>query len=286
MSAICPALSVDSAHLPPLPFPRPGTTTGERDRLTELQASISPTRLSLFLQCRLRFYFREVARLPSAKTAALHVGQTVHRVLKNWQRAHWRGEPLSHARLQEVYEEAWRESPEESPSWAEGEEAEQKQVGWHLLETYFREHRAEEEIKPEAVEVLVEADLRSRGLPLLRGVIDLVRDGRIIDFKTCAATPNQLLAAHLHATQLFSYAVLYRTSTGRREKSLELHHLVKLKRPKLVITVLPPLTGSQELRLYHLIEAYLEGLQRRDFVPSPGFHCANCEYFASCQAWR
>jgi hypothetical protein len=45
--------------------------------------------------------------------------------------------------------------------------------------------------KPEAVEVGVEADLSGRGLPLLVGIIDLVRaGGRIVDFKTSARKPN------------------------------------------------------------------------------------------------
>jgi hypothetical protein len=79
--------------------------------------------------------------------------------------------------------------------------------------------------------------------------------------------------------------VLYRDATGQRESGRELHHLVKLKKPKLVVTTLGPMTDNQEARLFRSMESYVEGLAREDFVPSPGFHCAGCEYFGECKRW-
>lgn len=45
------------------------------------------------------------------------------------------------------------------------------------------------------------------------------------------------------------------------------------------------MSESQQTRLFHLIEAYVEGLDRRDFIPSPGLQCAGCEFFNECRAW-
>ena len=70
------------------------------------------------------------------------------------------------------------------------------------------------------------------------------------------------------------------------QAGIELHHLVKLKNPKLVITALDPMSESQQTRLFHLMEAYVDGLERRDFVPSPGLQCAGCEFFNECRAWK
>jgi len=120
----------------------------------------------------------------------------------------------------------------------------------------------------------------------LIGVLDLVQGGRIIDYKTSAQTPNPERAAHVNAVQTSSYAVLYREATGKRETGIELHHLVKLKNPKLVITAMEPMSDAQESRLFRLIEAYVVGLERRDFVPSPGLQCACCEFFNECRAWH
>jgi len=65
-----------------------------------------------------------------------------------------------------------------------------------------------------------------------------------------------------------------------------LHHLVKLKNPKLVISAFGPMSGSQQTRLFKLMDAYLEGLDREDFVPSPGMQCVTCEFFNECREWH
>lgn len=40
--------------------------------------------------------------------------------------------------------------------------------------------------------------------------------------------------------QTSAYAILYRHNTGLHEKGMQLHHLVKLKNPKVVITTMHP----------------------------------------------
>jgi putative RecB family exonuclease len=140
-------------------------------------------------------------------------------------------------------------------------------------------------LKPDAVEVPVEADLREHGLPILIGILDLVQEGKVIDFKTSGQTPNAERVAHTNEVQISSYAVLYRHNTGQRENGLELHHLVKTKNPKLVMTTLPPMEDRQQSRLSTLIQSYMDGVDRRDFVPSPGMHCASCQWFNECRAW-
>lgn len=81
------------------------------------------------------------------------------------------------------------------------------------------------------------------------------------------------------------YSVLYRDAKGKQENGIELHHLVKLKNPKLVITKVEPMTEQQQTRLFLLMEAYVHGLDVRDFIPSPGMQCSMCEFFNECRAW-
>jgi len=255
----------------------------ETEILARLQQTVSPSRLTLFLQCRLKFFFRYVARLTKPKTAALHVGTSVHAVLKAWNKARWREQPLTLTQLHQEYARAWVET-DEPVTW-ENDEGEQMRTGWRLVETYFRESKIPESLKPDAVEVPVEAELHTHGLPTLIGGLDLVQGGVIIDFKTSSTTPNPEKVAHTTEVQTSSYAVLYREATGQRENGLELHHLVKLKNPKLVVTALAPMSDLQQARLFRLMEAYVEGLEGRDFVPSPGMQCASCEFFNECRAW-
>ncbi|TLD71659.1 PD-(D/E)XK nuclease family protein [Phragmitibacter flavus] len=264
------------------------TERSEHEVLQRLQETVSASRLNCFLQCRLKFYFRYVRAIPKAKTPALHVGNSVHAALKAWHKARWLTKPLTLKQLHEEFVEAWVEPDDGKllPVQWDGEEESAKLTGWRLCEVYLRESGIDLGEKPDAVEVPVEADLAKHGLPRLIGILDLVQKRRIIDYKTTSSTPNADKVAHTHEVQTSIYAVLYRFNTGHVEQGIELHHLVKLKNPKLVITTLPPMSDQQRTRLFRLMEAYLEGLDGRDFIPSPGMACASCEYFNECRQWH
>jgi putative RecB family exonuclease len=271
------------AESPPAQSPAPPPTQAEI--IDRLQQTVSASRLTLFLSCRLKFFFRYVARLKKARTAALHVGGSVHAVLKAWNKSRWRREPLTLKQLHDEFVKAWADQKDETVQWAAGKETEENKVAWRLVETYIRESKIPPELVPDAVEVPVEADLHEHGLPTLIGVLDLVQGGIIVDYKTSGQTPNADRAVHTNEVQTSGYAVLYRASTGKKETGIEVHTLVKLKTPKLVFTPSPPMSEQQQTRLFRLIEAYQHGLDVRDFIPSPGLQCVSCEFFNECRAW-
>ncbi len=254
------------------------------ERLAELQKTVSHSRLNLWLQCRLKFYFRYVVRVPKPPSPAMHSGSTVHAVLQHWSLARWRHELFSMEELKELFADQWRGSQDAVQiDWA-GEEATERESAWRALEHYFTETPIQAAEPPEAVEVGVEADLSRLGLPKLVGIIDLVRaGGRIVDFKVVAKVPSPEQVVHLHEIQLTAYSVLYREETGQKESGLELHHLVKTKLPRLIVSSLPPATERQHARLFRQMGSYRAGLERKDFVPSPGYHCAGCEFFQECR---
>jgi putative RecB family exonuclease len=249
-----------------------------------LRKTVSASRLNCWLTCRLKFYFRYVAQISKPPTPSLHVGSIVHLVLQAWSKARWRKQLFEIEKLKQVFEDGWKDQPARI-KW-EGEEPAQKNTAWSLLELYFIETPIKADEMPEAVEVRVETDLSIHGLPTLIGVLDLVRaGGRIVDYKTTGKTPDREDAIHLNETQLSCYSVLYREATGHRESGRELHHLVKTKTPKLIITEIGPMEQLQQVRLFRMMESYVEGLAREDFVPSPGFQCAGCEFFNECRKW-
>lgn len=256
------------------------------DRVAELGRTISASRLSLWLGCRLKFYFRYFLQIDKSPTPSMHAGSTVHAVLQHWNMARWRREPFDIERFKALLGTQWIALQEGAQIKWDGEESEEKAAAWRALEHYFAQTPIKAGERPEAVEVSVEADLSQHGLPKLVGVIDLVRaGGRIVDFKVVGKTPESEKAAHLHEIQLTCYSVLYRDATGNEETGLELHHLVKTKAPKLIVSSLPPSTEQQRTRLFRQIESYQAGLERRDFVPSPGLHCHSCEFIGECRLW-
>jgi hypothetical protein len=256
------------------------------NRIEELTKEVSASRLGLWTSCRLKWYFKYVLRLEKSPTPALHAGKTVHAVLQAWNLARWRGYSLSVADLSDLFIQNWDEDQLGLEIDWDGDEAKQKECAWKLLETYFQQTSIPADEKPQAVEVRLEADLGRQGLPNLIGIIDLVRAGGcIVDFKTTAQTPNPDRVAHQTEIQLSCYAVLYREATGEKEAGFELHHLVKVKVPKLIVTPLPPITSNQQTRLFRMMESYVDGVSREDFVPSPGLQCLSCQYFNECRRW-
>ena len=253
----------------------------------ELLRSVSASRLGTWLQCRLKFKFRYLDGIPKPPTPALHVGSVIHTVLQQWSLARWRRAPLDDTSVVGIFDHAWGVWQEEQEIACEGDEDATKANALVTLQTYLRETPIPQDEKPEAVEVGVEMDLASHGLPMLVGILDLVRaGGRIVDFKTTGKTPTPEMLLHTTETQTTAYALLYREATERRESGIELHHLVRLKTPKIVVTEAGPATERQITRFYHLAESYVRGLEAEDFVPSPGFACAACDFFQECRAWR
>jgi len=254
------------------------------DHLTNV---VSASRLNFFHTCRLKFYFRYVLEMVKPSTAALFVGKAVHAALQQWSTARWRGQAHDAESLKAGFLMNWITTQEDEPVKWEGEEDEQQEKAWGLLDMYLRDTPIPSEEKPEAVEVRVEADLAKHGLPTLVGIIDLVRPGgRIVDFKTSAATPNAEQVVHRNEVQLTAYGVLYQEATGKKESGFELHHLVKTKTPKLVVNEAPASTEGQRTKFFRLIESFVDGVQREDFVPSPGLQCMACEYLNECSSWN
>lgn len=263
---------------------RPAPRVAKPSPLETLMRTVSASRLNCWLTCRLKFFFRYVQRLSKPPTPALHVGTVVHAVLQAWNMARWRRQGFDLQRFQKLFDDRWADQP--NPIDWENEETAQKSRAWSLLETYFTETPINANEMPEAVEVPMETDLARHGLPTLIGVVDLVRaGGRIVDFKTCGKTPSTEEAARLNEVQLSCYSVMYRDATGKMEAGRELHHLVKTRTPKLIVTELGPMTEPQRVRLLKMIESYAEGVARQDFVPSPGIDCAGCDMFEECRRW-
>jgi CRISPR/Cas system-associated exonuclease Cas4 (RecB family) len=250
---------------------------------------ISASRLQTFHHCRLKFYFRYVLRLQKPKSAALHVGSVVHEVLQAWNRARWKRQRPDLDTLREHFAQHWIEQQALAPvTWSEEDpESKEMEAAWNLVRMYLQHTPIPLDERLEAVEVRVEADLEKHGLPKLVGILDLVRSGgRIVDYKTAGQTPNTERSIHLHELQLSCYALLYRDATGSKESGFELHHLVKLKTPKLVVTTAGPMTEAQRSRLFRSIDSFVTGVERHDWVPSPSpMACACCEYFNECRNW-
>lgn len=173
--------------------------------------TVSGSRLNRFHSCRLKIYFRYVLELAKPTSATQFLGRAVHGALQRWSIARWRGHPLDGENLKSSFVLDWASAQAtELVEWESPlQEHKQQAKACGLVEMYLRETPIAPNEKPEAVEARVEAD--HLGLPQLVGVIDLVRPGgRIVDFKTTAATPHYEQAMHRNETQPTAYGTLHR----------------------------------------------------------------------------
>jgi len=249
-------------------------------------AYLSATRLKTWQECRLKWYFRYVEEIPVKPNPALFIGQLTHQVLQQWNLNRWRGLPADDTSLHPVFLELWQQSQPKGLNW-EGKEAAHRDNTWNMLRHYLANAPMEVTEKPQAVEVMVE---RVSRCPWSSSAQRCHRPGatgrRDRGFQNLGPFTDSALIAHQHEVQLGCYALLYREATGQGKGGFELHHLVKTKEPKLVVTALAPMDRGQISRLVRTMESYVNGVKAEDWIPSPGQHCAWCDYFAQCRAWK
>ncbi|CAN5151892.1 hypothetical protein BH23VER1_BH23VER1_32650 [soil metagenome] len=100
---------------------------------------LSASRLKCWQECRLRFFYRYVERVPTTTSPALFVGRAVHHVLQRWNLARWRGLPSDPETLKAAVDAYWDGEQEgESIDWGKKGEADQREGAWGMLEHYLQ----------------------------------------------------------------------------------------------------------------------------------------------------
>ena len=250
---------------------------------------LSASRLKCWQECRLKFLFRYVERIPVPTVPNLFAGSVVHAVLQAWNLGRWRGGDTSPAAMRQAFDRDWvNRSVTDKPKWEDtAEEAAVMAEAWATVTHWLDNPTVPLDIPPEGVEVSITADLSEHCLPPLFGVLDLVLPGgRVIDFKTAGRKPDRAMALHQHQTQLACYALLYRDATGEMESSLELHHLIKTKVPATLVAASGPAGEAQLAKLHVAMRGFVDGIGRKDWTASPGQHCAWCDYRTECTNWK
>jgi putative RecB family exonuclease len=249
-------------------------------------AYLSASRLKSFLTCRLRFFYEKVLGLKAPASPALQVGKAVHTGLQHYNLARWRGGDATPVAVQSAFDKAYDELEVQDPVDYEGKDrTECIDTGRRVLDAFLGSEHARDPRRVLGVEAYLQREGGDLPLPLV-GVVDLVVEGHTpVDYKTAAATPNTEDESWQHEIQMTAYNLLLRDATGEEPGPGELVHLVKLKSPKIIKQVLPPVTQTQIERFKALADVYVDGVSREDYHPSPGMSCRWCSYRAQCAAW-
>ena len=249
-------------------------------------AYLSASRLKSFLTCRLRFFFEKVLGLKAPASPALLVGKAVHAGLQHFNLERWRGGDASPTATLQAYDKAYGELEAAEPvDYGESSRQDSIDTGSRVLDAFLDSELANDPRRILGVEAYLRKESGDLPLPLV-GVVDLVVEGNVpVDYKTVAATPNLEDEGWQHEIQMTAYNPLLRDATGEEPGLGELVHLVKLKSPKIIKQVLPPVTQKQIVRFKALAETYVDGVSREDYFPSVGMQCRWCSFRNQCASW-
>jgi putative RecB family exonuclease len=274
------------------------TETHTRESLAAGQGGIwdyvSPSRLGLWLKCPLAFKLKYIDGVEPRPSPSMFVGRMVHKALERWYLHRQLDVPLESRELGTWLVENWARAREAEQvafeSTAEEDASRSQTVA--LVAAYLAQLPSTEP-RPLAVETAITAPLvdpdsgEQFGLPLV-GVVDLVLDepagGLIADFKTAARGGEVLETAH--EIQLSSYSLLCRYKFGGPEAGLEIRSLIKTQVPRVEYHRYSPRSGRHFRRLFAVLRAYLDDLDRGRFVFRPGIGCSMCEHRDNrCRDW-
>ena len=260
----------------------------------DVREYISPSRLNLWLKCPLAFRLRYIDGMEQPTTSAQLVGTVTHAGLEFYYRHRQMGVTVAEEEIAGYLVESWNRAAEESQiTFADKTQAEslQRQIG-SLVAAYL-DHLPADEPPPLAVETRLTVPLidpesgADLGMPLL-GIVDLILDDPdgplVCDFKTAArgGVPLEIM----NEIQLSSYAWLLRQSHGQIESAIEIRQLIKTKTPRVEFHRYEARQEKHFSRLFAILRAYLDDLDRGEFIPRPGFGCSMCPFAAGeCLAW-
>ncbi len=264
-------------------------------------APISYSSYRTYLECPLRWKFLYVDRLPEVPRGYFTFGRVIHTVLEelvrplvvpsarrvseaesqrtldDWQGAapQPRTEWMSRESLLEFYDRSWNSEGYVSPE----EEARYRVLGRDLLLRYY-DRLAEEKPTPVAVEEHLEA--KWDGIPV-HGYIDRIdrtpNGGlEIVDYKTSRELSHEDAR---DSDQLTLYQVLVERNYSEPVQGLTLYHLRSLKPLRA-----PPRAATALSVLHDRMGTVSDGIRSEAFEPTPGRHCARCDFRDRCPEFR
>jgi putative RecB family exonuclease len=249
--------------------------------------SISASQLQCYLACPLQYRFRYVEKLPRPwQSAALAFGSSIHAAVEWFQRERLAGRGPIESAAVSMFQADWYAQTVEPLVFADGESKESlSEKGSEMIRIYAKELAKS---VPSAVEErfsvdLVDAENWEVLDVSLHGVIDFVEsDGTVVDLKTAGRSFDiGSIERHMQLS-IYALAVLVRDGTIPK---LRIDALLKTKVPRLERYGVHR-NHADLAWAARLIHGVTQAIDARQFFPNPSWRCAECEYFAQCQAWR
>ncbi len=233
-----------------------------------MKVVLGASRNTTFKQCRRKYKYRYIDKLPQKDWPFFHLGTFVHRVLELWIVDLLEGkDPKVAAR--EAYAIARKE---EAGVKIQPDDLEEAKI---LLRSYMKEYLAAD-IKTICTEKRFSFTLNNEFL--VRGVLDRVdelEDGslEIIDYKT---TKN---VERLSDDQLIIYTIAAKELFGKDKSITSSYVLLRHNNKKRSNQFTDEFIAEETSKL---IEQGIIIQEEKEWLPTPSFFCNYCDYFMKC----
>ena len=238
----------------------------------------SPSRLSTWLQCALRYKFQHVDKLPTHPSPHLDLGSNVHAALRDWMAL----PPSTRTwdRMLEFYRAAWRANRPAFRTKSREELREWGTRGIGMLERFVKETPAD--LAPLAIEKWVGIDFGDLDVRGKVDRVDALPDGslRVVDYKTGkfpkdpARAREQDLAAAVYARGASTNFI------GAPVSVVEYLYLGTMER--LSFPIDDAWQAHKETAVATLAHTVMDAEARGDFPAQPSKLCAWCDFKERC----
>ncbi len=263
---------------PPPPTPKTRPTTPYPQPISYLSYS----QLDTFKRCPLQYKYKNILRIPAAKSHAASFGSSIHSTLRNFYLNQVQGKKQTQKDLLILLEQNWV---------AEGYQSKKHELSLKKRAKKYLRDFYKKSFDPRRLPLAIETNFK---IPLKAGLIvggkidrvDKLAGNKIeiIDYKTGENPPDQ---KSLDRDLQLSVYALAATSPG-----------IYNKRPEEVILSLYFFDGQKKISTERTVKQLketkeeilktAEEITKSDFQPTPGtsFPCSFCEYRLLCDAWK
>jgi len=242
--------------------------------------------LETYIACPHQYWLAYVRKMKWPKTpAGAAFGSAMHRAIEKINRIIFLKQMLDEELAFKLFADEWEleleyNQPIEYKNNDDPESLLEK--GKELVELYL-EHFGD--IKPKAVEQEFELPIPGRRWfkpRTIKGRLDLIVDGELLEFKTSSKSASQNDVDVPLQLMLYSWA--YRQLYGHEEEVLKTVVLIKTKTPKIQIIDSHCTTDDHEM-LMEMIDQVIKSIRHKIFFKNPNtrYGCSFCTYCDVCR---
>lgn len=232
--------------------------------------SLSYSAIETFDECRLKYKYGYVLKIPTPQAHALTFGTTIHNTLRDFHSGLLLGKEFTPKDLFNIYEKNW-----DSAGYLDEKHREERFIhGKEVLTKYYEENK-NSKIKPKELEKWF--NLKISGIKFNGRIdrIDPLPSGgvEIIDYKTGSAKSQKDIDKN---NQLSFYALGAVEFLGLKPEKLTLYFLESNER------ISTKRTENQLEEVKQKITETIAEIAKGDFKANPGTHCKYCAYNEIC----